>query len=199
MQQSNHKYDFEEDEILNQLRKDNQKVFEHLFRNKYEELYAFSVKITRQPEASEELVQDIFVYLWEKRKELEVKTNLKTYLYSAVKNRSIDYLRSKYVKMQSAFIDDDNLTQSNLVTASNELQEKELAEIIKKGIAQLPEKCRIIFLMSREGALSYQEIADQLGVSHNTVKAQVAIALQKMRSFIEAHWGKIISLIISLL
>ena len=192
-------FEFREESVLALIKENNLQAFEYIFREKYEELFAYSLKITRQKEASEELVQDVFVYLWENRNVLEIKNSLYAYLYSAVKHRSIDFLRSKYARLQNTFVSDGEIHNTDNLTASEKLQEKELAGIISKGLEKLPEKCKIIFLMSRESGLTYKEIANTLGVSDKTVKAQVAIALKKMRDFLETHWDKIIFLIISAL
>ncbi|MEM1136307.1 MAG: RNA polymerase sigma-70 factor, partial [Bacteroidota bacterium] len=182
------------------LKEDNLAAFEYLFKKRYQELLVFSVKVTQLQVISEEIVQDIFVYLWENRNNLIIKSSLKSYLYTAVKHRSIDYVKSKYARMQSVVESEGGALQigSNLTTDEN-LHEQELATVIQAGLQNLPEKCRIIFLMSRDAGLTYQEIAEALSISPKTVKAQMGIALKKMKAYLLQYWDKIIILIISML
>ena len=85
---------YSDPDIVDQLALDNKEVFEYLFRNYYTQLCRFSMKYVREKEATEEIVQDIFLYLWEKRHSLNIHQSLKAYLYTAVRNRSLNYIKS---------------------------------------------------------------------------------------------------------
>ena len=190
--------EYNEDDLPIQIAASNLKAFEYLFRLRYEELYNYVAKITTQQAIAEEIVQDVFVSLWERRDKTNITGNITSYLYRAVKNKAIDYLRSQHAQVQKQFIDETAATQIS-ESPSDNLEVSELSVLIQQGIDSLPEQCKKIFLLSREGGLTYSEIADALSVSPKTVKAQVAIALKKMRDFLDGHLDKIIVLIISYL
>ena len=161
-------------------------------------LYQYSAKITAEPQVSEEIVQDVFVSLWANRNTLSITSTISNYLFRAVKNKSIDYLRSKYAQIQKKFTSEQAAEDSSVSLADN-LEAKDLVVLVQKAVERLPKKCKEIFLLSREGGLTYEEIAQALGISHKTVKAQMGIALKKLRTFLDKHWGEFILLIISFL
>lgn len=188
----------EDAELIALIKNDEIPAYEFLFRTWYTPLFRFCLKFVRIDEIAEELVQEVFIYLWEKREILELKSSVKSYLFTAVKNKSYDYLKSKYAKtaFQSELLDYE---QPMVKLVEEEIENKELVGIIRDGINQLPEKCRIIFTMSREGGMTYNEIAEELNISPKTVKAQIGIGIQKLKGYLGTYWGKIISLIISFL
>ena len=190
--------EYNEEEIPAKIAQGDLKAYEFLFRQKYEVLYQYSAKITAEPQVSEEIVQDVFVSLWAKRKTLSISSTISNYLFRAVKNKSIDYLRSKYAQIQKDFTSEQAAEDSSVSLVDN-LEAKDLEVLVTQAIEQLPKKCKEIFLLSREGGLTYEEIAQALGVSHKTVKAQMGIALKKLRTFLDTYWGEFILLIISFL
>jgi RNA polymerase sigma-70 factor (ECF subfamily) len=135
---------------------------------------------------AEEIVHDVLLYIWEHRHQLTITTSLKSYLYAAVKNRALDYLKSQYARQ----VHESEVPEQIQAAAypDEELHLQELQTIIQQAIEQLPEKCRLIFRMSRNANLSYKEIAEQLDISPKTVEAQMGIALQRLRKYVEAHW-----------
>jgi RNA polymerase sigma-70 factor (ECF subfamily) len=131
-------------------------------------------------EDAENIVQDVFMMLWEKREVLNVQVSLTAYLFSLVKNKCIDHLRRKLVAeeyKQELHIKLLSLEEINHAFASDEDIERFLQDAINK----LPGRCREIFIMSRIEGKKYQEIADELGISINTVENQMSIALRKLR------------------
>lgn len=138
----------------------------------------------REAPAAEELVQDVFVKVWEKRSELTLDESLKSYLFTAVRNRAFNYLRDQARKGQT-----DELNENIDLEApqGDPLEFDDLQTLIKEGIDSLPPKCRAIFLLSREAEMSYKEIAAELDVSIKTVEGQMGIALRKLRAFVTAQ------------
>jgi RNA polymerase sigma-70 factor (ECF subfamily) len=129
---------------------------------------------------AEEMVEDVFIRIWQNREELDLRDSFKSYLFASVKNRSINYLKSKYGKMR--FEDLENA--SHLISGpgqDSELQAKELGEAVAIAIENLPLKCRVIFSLSRNADFTIAEISEQLGISKKTVQAQITIALRKIR------------------
>lgn len=126
-----------------------------------------------------EVVQDVFVSIWNKRDELTLDQNLKAYLYTATRNKSLNFLQKKKlptVSFSPAIHDGQVEKPADEVMETNEL---EIA--LYDEIYQLPEKCRKIFLLSRQEGMSYKEIAVKLNISVKTVENQIGIALKRIR------------------
>ncbi|MES2277374.1 MAG: RNA polymerase sigma-70 factor [Bacteroidota bacterium] len=149
--------------------------------NRYKRiLYLHAFKRLRNQEEVDDIVHELFTTLWIKRETLELKTNLAGYLYTAVRNRILDYIshqqvETAYVVNLQQFIDKGTAVTDHRVRLSM------LQELIDKEIAHLPAKMREIFELSRKSQLSHQEIAQQLNVSKKTVKNQVNNALKILR------------------
>jgi RNA polymerase sigma-70 factor (ECF subfamily) len=129
---------------------------------------------------AENIVQDIFVMLWEKREVLEIKVSLAPWLFTLVKNRCLDFLRHEMAGKEFAKEYEAKriaLEQLDYAFSSDE----ELEEILAAAINSLPERCREIFIKSRVEGKKYKEIAAELEISINTVENQMSIALKKLR------------------
>jgi RNA polymerase sigma-70 factor, ECF subfamily len=183
------------DSLTALLAADDAHAFENLFRTYYTELGRFAMKYLRDKETAEELVQDLFVDLWEKRHTLNITGSVKSYLYTATKNRSLNYLKSKLAQLQQLGDDSSELAAHHSNTESL-YDQNELEQIIANGIEALPEKCRIIFQLSRHAGLSYAEIAQELNLSPKTVENQMGTALKKLRSYLEVHWDQALPVVV---
>ncbi|WP_020527480.1 RNA polymerase sigma-70 factor [Flexithrix dorotheae] len=172
--------EYTEEEILEGLANSNEEVYKYLFNLYYEALCQFALKYIRFPEIAEEIVQDVFIYLWEKRETIQIHSSLKAYLHTAVRYQAIYYYRNASKKP----IFDDNYPEERL-TSGNEsellIEYLELEKQVLKSIEKLPEKCKQIFKLSRNSGLTYQQIADKMSVSKKTVENQIGIALKKLR------------------
>ena len=168
------------------LRGLSQAAFEKLFRQYYEELYYYACRYLWRREDAEEAVQDVFVRVWEKREELQISTSVKAYLYAAVRNRAINHLNSRWAREAPLPLDPAIPVMAE--AAEDELGQETLIQLLQQGIATLPSQCRTIFQLSRQGGLTYDEIAEELGISKETIKSQVKIALRKLRDFLGRHW-----------
>lgn len=135
--------------------------------------------IIKNQDAAEEIALDIFTNIWEKRETLHIQLTFKAYLFQAARNRSLNYLRDNerivYSDDYSVFEQSQNDTTIEFV---------ELQRLIEEAIFSLPEKCREVFLKSREDNLSNKEIADQLNISVKTVEAQMSRALKSIRKYL---------------
>lgn len=151
-----------------------------LFEKYYHVLFIKSVQIVGYREVAEEITQDIFIKLWEKRDQLHIKSSVRAYLMQAVKNQSINYITSPRTQWQTQEIPE------NLESSTDE-DTKELEHLIELAISRLPDRCRTVFRLSRFGQMTYQEIADQLGISKETVKSQIKTALTRIRSDLHRH------------
>ncbi len=165
--------------LFEEIRKDNEKAFEKLFHNYYGHLCLFASRILQDDISAEEIVQDFFVKLWEKRHQLSIETSVKNYLFRSVKNLCLNFIQHNKIKLryaQSVLSD-----ASNNQLLENSFTEINLAEKIEESIQSLPEKRQIIFRLSREDGLKYREIAEKLNISIKTVEAQMGLAIKTLR------------------
>jgi RNA polymerase sigma-70 factor (family 1) len=161
-------------------RLDDQQAYRELYTSLYSYLFGFAKTIVQSRESAEEVVSDVFIKLWERRKELEKIENLKVYLYVATRNIAFNYL-DKQKRNATNSIDDveaeftsiDFDPEQLLITA-------DMLALIQKAIDQLPPKCKIIFKLAKEDGLKYREVAEVLNISVKTVENQLAIALYKI-------------------
>jgi RNA polymerase sigma-70 factor (ECF subfamily) len=152
--------------------------YEVIFRSYYERLCHYANMWLKDMDASEEVVQNTFVKLWEKRDSIQVESSIKSYLYRAVYNASINEIKHQKVKDNYANMHYNQEPSSELHSQS---ELKELETRIDKALKSLPEQCRLIFQMSRYQELKYREIADILNISIKTVENQMGKALRMMR------------------
>lgn len=155
--------------------------FEQLFKTYYKELLIYATTLVDAREAAEEIVQQVFYKLWEKRQDIEFGSSEKAYLYKSVYNSSLNHIKHLQVKQQHVkhvaqqgepFQDD----------GGGKVLTKELSGHIQSAIEELPQQCRAVFLLSRMEELSYREIAERLAISVKTVEAQMGKALRTMRA-----------------
>jgi len=131
-------------------------------------------------EAAEEIVSDVFVKCWLNRKNLADIQSLDTYLFVAVKNQSLNYIK-KYSHIHLVQIEDTNeLKFVNTFNPQEEFEKKELLFKMEQSIEALPQQCRIIFRLIKEDGLKYKEVAEILDISPRTVQTQLFRAVKKL-------------------
>ncbi|MBI3124589.1 MAG: RNA polymerase sigma-70 factor [Ignavibacteriales bacterium] len=176
MDKENNEEDFQ---LLDHIKKDDPLALKALFIKYYNPLCYFSFQIVKSTELSEETVSDVFAELWIKRNRINVQTSFKSYLYTAVKNRSINYY-----KQEKRLAEALKPNQLHLITSQTEtdhiVNQQDLEKQIEELLKQLPEKRGLIFRMNRIDGLSYQEIADILSISIHTVQNQMIKAVKFM-------------------
>ena len=148
------------------------------------------------PLVGEEVIQDLFCKLWFRREELVINSSLKSYLYKAAVNHSINYIRHQ--EMQRKYFDFVGFEVDEISGGSHTDSDGELSGLVQKALMELPGKRREIFEMSRFDGMKYHEIAEKLGISIKTVEAQVSRALEFMRKYLKEYIS-IILLIINIL
>lgn len=167
--------------IIQLLGERNEQAFEKIFKSHFKNLLAYSCTMLREEAAAEEVVQNVFYKLWERHQQLNISGSVAAYLYRAVHNESLNYLKHKKVvsiyQSQSAR---DMKAQSD--SASKRVFLKDLEAKLHQALNELPEQCRIIFQMSRFEELKYREIADRLDISVKTVENQMGKALKQLRT-----------------
>lgn len=154
--------------------------FEKLFKEFFIPLSYYSLKFVKDLDTAKEIVHKVFINVWEKRYEIHSSTPIKSYLYTAVKNRSLNYLRdrTKFVKEDISELKEDIRM---VEVESGELEQEELEQRILKEINNLPERCGEIFRLSRFEDKKYREISEILGISVKTVEIQMTKALKILR------------------
>ena len=172
--------DINDKNIFNDIARGNKKSFEILFKAYYSPLVVYAQNYLENFEEAEEIVQELFYNLWNKRNIIEINQSIKAYLYNAVRNNCYDYLKHQKVKQQYAK-HVANTGNSKDQDNSNELISKETSQLILDAIEDLPEKTRHIFKLNRFEGLKYREIAEKLDISPKTVENQMGIALKKLR------------------
>lgn len=189
-----YKSDISDEELFSLLKKDNSNALKLLFSRYYENLCYFAFTYLKDRQVAEEAVLDVFTKIWEKRKNIEIIGKLKTYLYTAVKNQSLNYLQKNKVFLER--LDEvDRLLVIGQANADDLLYYEELKQKIDELINQLPEKRKLILKMNKYDGLSYAEIAEILSVSVSTVKNQMVKAVKYLNENYPAL-KKFISLII---
>jgi RNA polymerase sigma-70 factor (ECF subfamily) len=172
--------------LINRLRKGEGLAYELLFKEYYKVLTVFANKYVNDLETAKELVQDLFVHLYEKREYLDINSSLKSYLFRSTHNRCINYINAKKIRIRHAdYIMNNADIQDNIL--EQEVNKTELEHALYKAINQLPPKCRSIFKMNRFEGLSNGEIAERLKLSKRTVETQISKALKILRVKIEPY------------
>jgi RNA polymerase sigma-70 factor (ECF subfamily) len=133
-----------------------------------------------EEESAEELVQELFITLWQNRESLQIQTSIDQYLYASVRNRCFNVVKRRAFlrKTHENLLRDHSIEQDSLNEGINF---KELESAVSSSINELPDRCRTIFHLSRNEGLSYKEIARKLEISEKTVENQISIALKKLR------------------
>lgn len=170
----------EEQYLIKGLLTRNKVVFDFIFHYYYSGLCAYCERISGNQQVAEDIVQELFVTLWLKCEQIQITSSLKNYLFTSVKNRSLDYLKREQRKTQKLnhFTKETELPEN---LSSLWFAEAELQAVVEKSLEKLPPRCREIFELSRFEGLKNQEIADNLGLSKRTVELQVSNALKQLR------------------
>jgi RNA polymerase sigma-70 factor (family 1) len=167
-------------ELVDLLQSGDQFAYTQIYDRYQGLLYIYACKITKDEIEAEDIVQEVFFYLWDKRNTIIFNTSLSAYLYSAVRYKFFNLLDHK--KVRSNYIDSfKEFIENGSIEADYAIREKELTALIEKEISLLPPKMREIFELSRKAQLSHKEIAEKLNISEKTVKNQVNNALKQLR------------------
>lgn len=171
---------YTESNIIHEISAGSEKAFEHLFRKHYSSLCGYAAKYVWDLDQAEEIVQDLFYNLWNKKNNLSIDLSIEAYLFRAVRNACLNYLKHQKVRQQHA----DSVKRNPLsdsTAGEDPLETLELQNKIDEVVDALPPERKKIFQMSRYEGLKYKEIADQLGLSIKTVEAQMGKALKMLR------------------
>lgn len=177
---------------MESLKAGNQTAFEMIFRSYYQSLCNYAHTFLPDREEAEEVVQNSFVSLWEKKEELDIRTSTKSYLFSMVRNASLNRVRHEKVRQRHA---QQHQLHGEYVNEANPVEAEELEHKIWKAMEKLPEQCRLVFKMSRFEEMRYAEIAEHLNISVKTVENQIGKALKIMREQLSEYLPVILLII----
>ena len=177
-------------QLINSIKQGDIAAFETLYKKYYIFLCLIAEHIVRNPSDAEEIVTDVFVKIWNIREKINITASIKAYLVKAVHNTSINFLERN--KISNKLTDSLNNSDYKFLAWDSDyplgqLYEKEIMNILEHGISALPDACQQIFILSRNENMKYSEIADNLGISINTVKTQMKIALARLRETLKDY------------
>jgi RNA polymerase sigma-19 factor, ECF subfamily len=177
-------------ELLALISQDNHRAFEEVYKRYWEVLVKTAYNVTQDKEVCFDCVQEIFVSLWEKRRQIEIR-DLSRYLFRAARLKVFEHLRNgniaqKHLDRMSFIVSSNNIEQ---ITNRNELKME-----LDLSLSKLPERCKKVFELSRFEHLSNAEISDQLNISAKTVEGHITKALKQLRTDL----GMLIAMVLNL-
>lgn len=169
------------DQLLTRvLEHDDYIAFEKLFIFNYNPLRNFCKKIVRINEVAEELVSEVFLKIWSNRKHIVISSSPKSYLYTAVRNISFDHLRKEKHSVLAG-LEEAAMVPCDSSDPHRCSEYEELRGRIEKAVDRLPRQCKLVFRMSRDHGMKYNEIAEELQLSVKTIETQMGRALKSLR------------------
>ena len=165
-------------------------AFRELFTHHYRALCNYAMRVVVTREIAEEVVSDVFVKLWKNREQIEVHTSFQAYIYRAVRNQALDYLKLRVHRQYERESLDSvqwNMSHADHFSPVEELTFNEFFDHVEGCIQALPRQCQLIFRLSREEGLRYRDIAEKLEISVKTVETQMSRALKVLRERVPEH------------
>lgn len=169
--------------MLQQLKASDEHALTQLYKAHWQPLFLSAYHILKDKKACEDIVQEIFLQLWLRRQTLDVRESLKTYLSTAVRYQVFHHIRKASKKMVVQVSEEVLQAESS----DKDLLRKDLYGQVHKVVEELPERCRLIYHLSREEQLTHKEIAHRLNISIKTVENQLTIALRRVRHYLEEY------------
>lgn len=179
------KAEYTDQELLALLSTDGESAIDLIFRKYYSFLCKSVYRIIPDTQITEDLAQEVFYGLWKKREQLKINTSLKAYLKRAALNKALNYIRDQKIDFRNAPAKEELVSKQDSVV--QELAADNLQQEIDAAIDNLPERCRLVFVLSRFEELSYRQISEQLGISMKTVENQISKALKSLRIALADH------------
>lgn len=166
--------------LLSSVSSDSRGAFECFYNLYYDQVFRFAYYCLGEKEACKDVVSEVFFSIWKSKERLKGIDNINTYLYTTVRNEVLRYQARNTYLNRISIEDLSFLDRKEENTPDKQLETKEVEEILSQAVDELPEKCRLIFLMSREEGLKTKEIAEILSIQESTVRVQMKIAIEKL-------------------
>ncbi len=173
--------------ILARIKEGDIKAFEEIFRRYYTSLCWYAAGITGSMPAAEEIVEELFYVLWKNREQLQIFQSVKSYLYRAVRNESVQYCEHQDIKERYCSSVQSEQRTGCSSDPHSQLEYKELRALVQYTLEKLPDRRRRIFKMHRVQGMKYAEIASALSLSVKTVEAEMTKVLQTLRIEIDNY------------
>lgn len=171
---------YSDSDLLQFLKNGDERVFSEIYTRYHSLLYIYAHKKLQDKQEAQDVVHDVFITLWEKRFELRIQISLANYLYTAVRNKSLDIFAHK--KVEEKYLSSlQHFLQSSHTASDLMVREHDIKSLIEKEIQALPPRMREVFELSRNAHFSHEEIAKTLGISKFTVDTQIKRALRVLR------------------
>lgn len=175
-----------EEQIISDLKKGNKNALEHLYNEHYISLCTYAIDLVGDTEAGADIVSEFYCFLWEHRKQINIKESLKSYLFKSIRNRCLNHLKHKktvqnYKTESESFgaqVDEINL---EFLKKNKEFENIDISERIQTAVEKLPDQARVIFKLKRQEGRTYAQISEELKISVNTIRTQMSRALNKLR------------------
>lgn len=174
--------------LQQQIAMGDQRAFRQLFDHYAQKLTRFAFSIVKNNEAAVEIIDEVFIRIWKQRENVPAITHLTTYLYTATKNTALNYLSRKANEQINEPFDFINIQLQEEECPDQQMVTAEIFKNIRAAIEELPPRCKMIFKLVREDGLRYQQVADILNISINTVDAQMVIAVKKISEKVKVHF-----------
>lgn len=187
----------DEQQLLQDLRQGQEAALDQLFRQHYTYLCKAVYRVIPDGNTAEDIVQEVFADLWRKRERIDIQSSIRAYLRRATVNRSLNHIRDQKLMLSDESYLPHQLS-SGQASAQQQLQAEELQVAIDRAIQQLPERCRLIFSLSRFEGMANKAIAKELDLSLKTVENQMTKALKMLKSAL-SHYLTILFAFISLI
>ena len=177
---------FDEIEIMERLQQGDQQAFLVLYDRYHQLVYNWVLKLVKVPELAEDIVQEVFIKIWQIRERINPLQSFPAFVYKISRNKAFAFLK----KIAS----DDTLRSkvmtelgSNAESAENRLLWQQYQELLNKAVEQLPLQRKKVFKLCRQEGMSYEEVAAELGISRNTVKEHMVMAMKNIREYFSQH------------
>ena len=187
------KNQYDDKQLLKLLDTDSELAIDAIFRKYYTVTCRNILRIIPDEQIAEDLAQDVFYELWKKKNKLKINLSLSAYLKRAAVNKSLNFIRDQRIDFRNAPPKKD--LKSNDIEITQKIDTQRLEKDIERAIDQLPDKCRLVFVLSRYENMSYQQIADQLNISIKTVENQISKALKTLRKSLASYLPELLIVI----
>ncbi|MEL7588140.1 MAG: RNA polymerase sigma-70 factor [Prolixibacteraceae bacterium] len=189
---------FEDDKaIFERVSLGEMEAFQILFNRYFSDTCNFLLLYLHSRELCEEVALDVFTYVWEKRESVRIHTSVRNFLLGIARNKAIsEYRKEQHQIFFELSPKEFGLAEAN--SAEDFLESRELQDIIRRAIDDLPEKSKLVYKMAWEEDLSYREIADRLNIKAKTVENHIGIALRKLREALSPYYKQIFTLLLML-
>ena len=172
--------------LLQEIINGDSQSFRKLYEAYYMQVFLFATRIMKSNSSAEDIVQQAFIKVWETRDRIDISKNFKSYLFTITRNLIIDALKKisrDKALIEKMFINMKAFEENSLGL----LLQKEITRLHQEAINHLPRQRKIVYKLSREGELNYEEIASLLGISKNTVRNQISDASKSVRDYVRKH------------